>query len=55
MRSYEFDEGYNAFVRGKNEADCPYEWETPEYYLWMDGYHSARDEWIDSSVDVGMY
>jgi ribosome modulation factor len=39
-------EGYRAFLRGE-PSDAPFKHQTPDYYSWNNGWHSARQDFIE--------
>jgi len=42
-------DGYNAYLNGTNEEDCPYVKFTSNYTYWGDGYFDAKMTDIQSS------
>ena len=52
MRSYEFDEGYNAFGPEGGEWDNPYPDDSEEYSLWANGYEKAKQEYLNDAFDI---
>lgn len=55
MRSYEFDEGYNAFIMGKGMWTNPYLVGSEEFDLWEEGYFTAESAYIEASLEIEYY
>lgn len=55
MRSYEFDEGYNAFIKSEGICINPYPLDSEEFDLWEEGYLAAEISWLEASSEIEMY